>query len=186
MKPAAAVQEPICLTEEILTLRTWRIPDLVAYQHAYDEWWLAPLDDTIRLFGSTNRVRNADRYERPHNGGCTPAEIWNENMRPGRPTRRMASRTMVLTKLSSAILEQSLRAVIGIRPNGIFCSSRYVKVGQGQRILREKTICADFHIHELKGSGEDDGHFDLIETTVSHLFREPSEALGGPTYGRLS
>ncbi|MFN3681541.1 MAG: class I SAM-dependent methyltransferase, partial [Nitrospira sp.] len=32
---------------------------------------------------------------------------------------------------------------------------------------------------------EDDRHFDLIETTVSHLFREPSEVLGGLTYGRL-
>ena len=43
----------------------------------------------------------------------------------------------------------------------------------------------DFHHHELSDSGEDDGHFDLIETTVSHLFREPNDALNGLTYGRL-
>src|SRR5574339_995733 len=49
MKPAAAVQEPIRLAGEILQLRAWRIPDLVAYQHSYDEWWLAPLDDNYPL-----------------------------------------------------------------------------------------------------------------------------------------
>ncbi len=100
MKPAAAVQEPICLTEEILALRAWRIPDLIAYQHAYDEWWLAPLDDTyplVRLNQSGIEMLTA------MNGHITveraPAEIWNENMRPGRPTGRVASPTMVLAEL---------------------------------------------------------------------------------------
>ena len=37
----------------------------------------------------------------------------------------------------------------------------------------------------MTDSGEDDGHFDLIETTVSHLFREPNDTLNGLTYGRL-
>jgi ubiquinone/menaquinone biosynthesis C-methylase UbiE len=36
----------------------------------------------------------------------------------------------------------------------------------------------------LQESTQDDEHFDLIETTVSHLFREASEALDGLTYGR--
>jgi ubiquinone/menaquinone biosynthesis C-methylase UbiE len=43
----------------------------------------------------------------------------------------------------------------------------------------------DFHHHELTETAQDDGHFDLIETTVSHLFREPNAALNGLTYGRL-
>ena len=43
----------------------------------------------------------------------------------------------------------------------------------------------NFHHRELTDSGEDDGHFDLIETTVSHLFREPNDVLNGLTYGQL-
>src|SRR5438094_656018 len=38
------------------------------------------------------------------------------------------------------------------------------------------------HAHEIASP---EGHFETIETTVSHLFREPSEAMGGLTYGHL-
>jgi ubiquinone/menaquinone biosynthesis C-methylase UbiE len=41
---------------------------------------------------------------------------------------------------------------------------------------------SDFHLHEIT---KQEGHFDTIETTVSHLFREPCEALQGLTYGRV-
>jgi hypothetical protein len=46
MKPAVAAHEPLSLTGETLCLLAWHIPDLVAYQHHKDEWWLA-LDDTL-------------------------------------------------------------------------------------------------------------------------------------------
>jgi hypothetical protein len=49
MKAAAAIQEPLTLSGDTLNLLAWRIPDLVAYQHAFDEWWLAPLDDDFPL-----------------------------------------------------------------------------------------------------------------------------------------
>ena len=49
MKPAAAIHEPHDLTGETLGLLAWHIPDLVAYQHSTDEWWLAPLDDNLPL-----------------------------------------------------------------------------------------------------------------------------------------
>src|SRR5207253_8159455 len=29
--------------------RAWRMPDMVVYQHAADEWWLTPLDDAVPL-----------------------------------------------------------------------------------------------------------------------------------------
>ena len=49
MKPAVAVHEPLSLTGERLHLLTWRIPDLIAYQHHSDEWWVAPLDDNLPI-----------------------------------------------------------------------------------------------------------------------------------------
>ena len=49
MKAAAAIQQPLMLSGDVLNLIAWRIPDLVAYQHAFDEWWLAPLDDDFPL-----------------------------------------------------------------------------------------------------------------------------------------
>ena len=55
----------------------------------------------------------------------------------------------------------------------------------GQEGFEGEEHLEDFHHHELADSGEDDGHFDLIETTVSHLFREPNDTLNGLTYGRL-
>ena len=49
MKAVAAIRDPLILTGETLTLLAWHIPDLVAYQHQPDEWWLAPLDDDLPL-----------------------------------------------------------------------------------------------------------------------------------------
>ncbi len=49
MRPAAAVSEPLALTDEILRLRAWRMPDMVAYQQGPDEWWITPLDDNLPL-----------------------------------------------------------------------------------------------------------------------------------------
>ena len=49
MKPAVADHDPWSLTGEVLSLLAWHIPDLVAYQHHPDEWWLAPLDDNLPL-----------------------------------------------------------------------------------------------------------------------------------------
>ena len=40
----------------------------------------------------------------------------------------------------------------------------------------------EFHLREIT---KQEGHFDTVETTVSHLFRESCEALQGLTYGRV-
>lgn len=186
MKPAAAVQEPICLTEEILSLRAWRIPDLVAYQHAYDEWWLAPLDDTyplIRLNQSGIEMLTA------MNGHITVrallekygTKICGPDGQPGE------------WHLQRWSLPNYSLCYFGTEPPGGHRHKakwdlllQQIREGwSGEEDFEGEDHLADFHIHELKESGEDDGHFDLIETTVSHLFREPSEALGGTTYGRL-
>src|SRR5207237_1146585 len=49
----------------------------------------------------------------------------------------------------------------------------------GQEVVEGEEHLSECHLHEIT---KRDGHFDQIETTVSHLFREPSEALQGLTY----
>src|SRR5438105_13622407 len=50
MRPVASpAQDSPELTDEVLALHAWRMPDMVLYQHAYEEWWLAPLEDTVSL-----------------------------------------------------------------------------------------------------------------------------------------
>ena len=82
-------------------------------------------------------------------------------------------------------MEPNLPAAIATRPNGMCCFNKFVRGGLDRKGSRAKHISKIFIVHEIEDSGEDDGHFDLIETTVSHLFREPNEALNGLTYGRL-
>src|SRR2546422_9656364 len=50
MKPVASpAQDSLALAGEVLALRAWRMPDMVLDQRAYEEWWLAPLEDTVPL-----------------------------------------------------------------------------------------------------------------------------------------
>src|SRR2546428_580823 len=50
MKPVVSpAQDSLELSDEVLALHAWRMPDMVLYQHAYEEWWLAPLEDTVPL-----------------------------------------------------------------------------------------------------------------------------------------
>jgi hypothetical protein len=36
---------PQVLEGDILHQRAWRMPDIVIYHHATEEWWVAPLDE---------------------------------------------------------------------------------------------------------------------------------------------
>src|SRR2546427_8998632 len=49
MKVTSLPQASLELTDDVLALRAWRMPDMVVYQHSDDEWWLTPLDDAIPL-----------------------------------------------------------------------------------------------------------------------------------------
>jgi SAM-dependent methyltransferase len=186
MKPAAAVQEPISLAGDALQLRAWRIPDLVAYQHAFDEWWLAPLDDDYPLV-RVNRV-GIDMLA-AMNGhitvGALVEKYGNKICGPdGQPG------TWHLERWS--LPNYSLCYFGSEAPGGHRHKAKWdvllqqIREGwSGEEGFEGEDHLEEFHVHELKESGEDDEHFDLIETTVSHLFREPSDALGGTTYGRL-
>jgi len=186
MKLVAAVQEPLQLTGETLNLLAWHIPDLVAYQHREDEYWLAPLDDNFPLI----RL-NLTGIEmlKSMNGHITVGallekygtKICGPDGQPGQwHLERWATPNFSLCYFGTE------------PPGGHRHQAKWdillqqIREGwSGQEGFEGEEHLEDFHHHELTESAEDDGHFDLIETTVSHLFREPNEALNGLTYGRL-
>jgi SAM-dependent methyltransferase len=186
MKPFAAVQEPLHLAGDVLNLLAWRIPDLVAYQHSEDEYWFAPLDDNlplVRLNGTGVEMLRA------MNGLTTVGSLLEKyggrvcgpDGQPGHwHLERWATPNYSL-------------CYYGVEPPGGHRHKakwdillQQIREGwSGHDGFEGEEHLEDFHHHELATGGQDDGHFDLIETTVSHLFREPNEALNGMTYGRL-
>lgn len=184
MKPVAAVQEPLHLTGETLTLLAWRIPDLVAYQPHHDEWWFAPLDDTfplVRLNGTGFEMLTA------MNGHVTVgallekygSRVCGPDGQPGQwHLERWATPNYSLCYYGTE------------QPGGHRHKAKWdlllqqIREGwSGREGFEGEDHLEAFHAHELE-ENTDEGHFDLIETTVSHLFREPNEALNGNTYGR--
>ncbi len=186
MKPTAIVQEPLNLTGDVLNLLAWRIPDLIAYQRSPDEWWLAPLDDNLPLV-RLNRV--GVEMLGAMNGHTTVGALLEKYGKwvcgpDGQPGQWHLQRW--------SLPNYSLCYFGAEPPGGHRHKAKWdillqqIREGwSGQEGFEGEDHLAEFHAHDLKDSQEDDGHFDLIETTVSHLFREPSAALSGLTYGRL-
>lgn len=186
MRSLAAVQAPLHLAGEVLNLLAWHIPDLVIYQHAEDEWWIAPLDDTVPLV-RLNRV-GVDLLT-AMNGhttvGALLAQCGEKICGPdGQPGRWHLERW--------ATPNYSLCYYGAEPPGGHRHRAKWdillqqVREGwSGREGFEGEDHLHHFHRHTLTELHADEDHFDAIETTVSHLFREPNEALGGLTYGRL-
>ena len=183
MKPTALQHAPLSLTPDILQLRAWRMPDMIMYEHGTDEWWVAPLDDQLPLIrlnrvglelltaidGHTRVAALLDRFGKWVCGPDGETGQWH---------------------LERWSLPNYALCYFGTEPPS---SDRHgakwdlllqnIREGwSGKDEFEGGEHLADFH---LRGITKRDSHFDTIETTVSHLFREPSEALQGLTYGRL-
>ncbi len=186
MKPAAAIHEPSDLTGETLGLLAWHIPDLVAYQYSSDEWWLAPLDDNLPLVRLNRTGLDLLKAMTGHRTVGTLVEQYGAKIcgPDGQPGEWHLARW--------ATPNYSLCYYGTEPPGGHRHQAKWdillqqVREGwSGREEFEGEEHLETFHVHELAESEGDDRHFDLIETTVSHLFREPSEALSGLTYGRL-
>ena len=186
MKAVAAIRNPLSLTGDTLTLLAWHIPDLVVYQHQPDEWWLAPLDDDLPLIRLNRTGLDLLKAMNGHTAVGTLLEQYGTRIcgPDGQPGSWHLERW--------ATPNYSLCYYGTEPPGGHRHRAKWdvllqqVREGwSGQEGFEGEHHLEEFHHHELTESSRDDGHFDLIETTVSHLFREPSEALDGLTYGRL-
>ncbi len=184
MKTGAVPQSPLTLTDDILRLRAWRMPDMLTYRHGADEWWLTPLDDNLPLIrlnragvelltamdGHTTVGELLGRFGKwvcgpdGHNG-CWHLERWSL---PG------YSLCYFGTEPPSGGHRLNIKWDLLLQQIREGWSGRQGFEG-GEQLVQ-------FHTRDIT---QHEGHFDTIETTVSHLFREPSEALRGLTYGRL-
>ena len=184
MNQTPALQEPLALTGDVLNLRVWRTPDMVIYQHAPDEWWLTPLDDHLPLV-RLNRMG----IELLHalDGNVTVSWLLEKYGKwvcgPDGETGRWHLERWSLPHYSLCYFGTE-------PPSGQHRSSakwdlllQQIREGwSGHQGFEGAEHLSEFHRHDI---ATQEGHFDQIETTVSHLFREPSEALQGLTYGRL-
>lgn len=185
MKPPVVQHAPLALTADTLALRAWRIPDLIAYQHGPDEWWFTPLDDQLPLV-RLNRL--GFELLSAMTGHTTVGALLDKYGKwvcgaDGHDGRWCLERW--------ALPNYSLCYFGTEAPGGHRHKAKWDVLLQqirdgwsGQEGFEGEAHLEAFHVEDLKDAHQDDAHFDVIETTVSHLFREPSPALNGTTYGR--
>ncbi|MEW6544209.1 MAG: hypothetical protein AB1411_11425 [Nitrospirota bacterium] len=181
--PASAPQEPLDLAGDVLGLRVWRTPDMVVYQHEPDEWWLAPLDDHLPLV-RLNRM--GMELLTAMDGKATVGWLLDKFGKwvcgPDGETGRWHLERWPLPRYSLCYYGSE-------PPNAHRSQAKWdlllqqIREGwSGRQGFEGAEHLSEFHLHDIETQ---EGHFDQIETTVSHLFREPCEALQGLTYGRL-
>lgn len=183
MKPAAAVREPLVLTEDVLSLKAWRIPDMVAYQRDTNEWWISPLDDNLPLV----RLNRAGlELLTSMDGQTTVASLhhkfWRWVCGPDGETGQSCLERWSLPNYSLCYFGSE-------PPQGDRHGAKWdlllqqIREGwSGREGFDGGEHLSEFHVRDIT---QQEGHFDVVETTVSHLFREPCEALQGLTYGRM-
>jgi ubiquinone/menaquinone biosynthesis C-methylase UbiE len=174
---------PQLLEGDLLTQRAWRMPDIVMYQHAPEEWWVAPLDEELPLI-RLNRMGMA--LLGAMDGRMTIGALLHQYGKwvcsPTQHTGRWHLERWAHPRLSLAYYGSA-------PPSGHSAEAKWdlllqkVREGWHQNVKAEtENHLSKFHVQGIQGPH---GHFEIIETTVSHLFREPCEALHGLTYGRL-
>jgi ubiquinone/menaquinone biosynthesis C-methylase UbiE len=156
------------------------MPDMVVYQHADDEWWLTPLDDTLPLI-RLNRVGMellTSLDGRPVGSVLERFGRWVCG--PDGETGQWHLERWSLPRYSLCYFGSE--PPIEGRHTKWDLLLQQVREGWSNTDAEAEQQLSEFHLREIT---KQEGHFDTIETTVSHLFREPSEALQGLTYGRL-
>ncbi len=157
---------------------------MIAYQHRHDEWWLTPLDDNLPLL----RLNSLGlELLTSMDGHITVDALLQKYGKwicsPDGQTGQWHLERWALPEYSLCYFGTEPPAGdhrLGAKWDLLLQQIR--NKWSGQEGFEGADHLEDFHLHEI---AQHDGHFDQIETTVSHLFREPCEALQGLTYGRL-
>lgn len=183
MKQTALLHPPLTLNGDILKLRAWRMPDMLLYQHADEEWWIAPLDDHLPLI-RLNRMglELVTAIDGHHTVSSLLDRFGKWVCGPDGETGQWHLERWSLPNYSLCYFGTDA-------PSGDRHGAKWdlllqqIREGwSGKDGFEGGDHLTEFHLKDIT---KREGHFDTIETTVSHLFREPSEALQGLTYGRL-
>ncbi|MEC4674882.1 MAG: hypothetical protein VST68_11900, partial [Nitrospirota bacterium] len=159
------------------------MPDLIVYQHGPEEWWITPLDEDLplvrlnrmgaMLLGSMDgRSSIQDLLDKFGKWVCGPSQ----------ETGRWHLERWSQPRFSLSYFGTE-------PPSGHSVNAKWdlllQKVREGWH--ENVPVESDEHLTAFhhKGIQSHHGHFEIVETTVSHLFREPCQALNGHSYGRL-
>lgn len=183
MDSTSTLTAPLDLSGDLLNLRAWKMPDILVYRHAPDEWWLAPLDDDLPLI-RLNPVgaELLAAIDGRNTVGTLLARFGKWVCGPDGETGRWHLERWALPRYSLCYygIEPPSTDRHGLKWDALL---QQIREGwSGKDGFEGAEHLSDFHLREIT---KQEGHFDTVETTASHLFREPCEALQGLTYGRL-
>ena len=180
---SSATEQPLQLTDDVLAQRAWKTPDMVIFQRDDQEWWLAPLDDAIPLvrinrFGA-NLLSSMDGTATV---GSLLAKFGKTVCGAEGETGRWCLERWSLPRYSLCYFgsEPPMKDRGDARWDLLLLKIRDGWSGTSE--FEGEQHLSEYHTHQI---ATQEGHFETVETTVSHLFREPSEALAGLTYGRV-
>ncbi|RMH09728.1 MAG: class I SAM-dependent methyltransferase [Nitrospirae bacterium] len=187
MNPGSSVtpssdSDTLELSGQVLHQRAWRMPDLVVYQHAPEEWWVAPLDEELPLI-RLNRMGAS--LLGAMDGRATIqtllAQFGKWVCGPDRKTGRWHLERWSLPRYSLCYFGTEAPSGHSVHAKWDLLLQRVRERWHENAPTDSETQLHEFHRQGIHGH---QGHFELIETTVSHLFREPCDALQGSSYGR--
>ena len=175
--------QPQGLEAEVLQQRAWRMPDLIVYQSGDEEWWVAPLDEDLPLV-KLNRMGAA--LLGAMDGRSNIQTLLNQFGKwvcgPNQETGRYFLERWATPRYSLCYYGSEA-------PSGHSVNAKWDLLLQKVREQWHGNVAeeTDKHLTEFHHQGiqSHHGHFEIVETTVSHLFREPCEALHGLSYGQL-
>ena len=175
--------EPQVLEGEVLQQRAWRMPDLIVYQADDEEWWVAPLDEDLPLV-KLNRMGAS--LLGAMDGRSNIQTLLNQFGKwvcgPNQETGRYFLERWAIPRYSLCYYGSEA-------PSGHSVNAKWDLLLQKVREQWHENVAeeTDEHLTEFHHQGiqSHHGHFEIVETTVSHLFREPCEALHGLSYGQL-
>ncbi len=180
--PVPSVQ-PLALEGELLEQRAWRMPDLVVYQHGDDEWWVAPLDEdlpVVRLNRMGASLLGAMDGRLSINTLLDQFGTWICGM--NKETGRWFLERWSVPRYSLCYFGTQ-------PPTGHSVNAKWDLLLQKVREHWHENAAVESEDHLTRfhhgGIQSHHGHFEIVETTVSHLLREPCEALQGFSYGQL-
>ena len=175
--------QPQGLEGEVLQQRAWRMPDLIVYQSGDEEWWVTPLDEDLPLV-KLNRMGAS--LLGAMDGRSSIQALLNQFGKwvcgPNQETGRYFLERWATPRYSLCYYGSEA-------PSGHSVNAKWDLLLQKVREQWHRNVAeeTDKHLTEFHHQGiqSHHGHFEIVETTVSHLFREPCEALHGLSYGQL-
>ena len=165
MQLTAFLRQPLDLTSDVLQLLARRMPDMIIYQHAEEEWWVAPLDDQLPLL-RLNRIGAELLAAMDGQGsvGTLLKKFGHLVCGPDGETGQWHLERWSLPNYSLCFYgntsptqeRQSLRWDLLLQQ---------IREGwSGQKGFEGADHLPEFHLQDIK---KQEGHFDTIETTVS-------------------